>query len=154
MSLMPNHYSRIRPWSICRGQTQHLPHSQNVHKRLSYLQPHQGTLPLFLIFRLSLNCGPHSMCIFLTSFVRHWVHGGCILQKETSRTKSTGGDGEKAGRTMTWVSHPQMNKMKLLSEKVYTCETTSPYFTKRLHCGTISQATELSLGKDAKMAQS
>lgn len=67
------------------------------------------------------------MSIFLASFAQHFESIEVVfcrreITEPNPRGGGRGGRKKGGGRVMTWVSHPQMNKVKLLSEKCYTCE--------------------------------
>lgn len=67
------------------------------------------------------------MYIFLASFAQRFESIEVVFcrRKMTEPNPRGGGRGNRrkgGGRGMTWVAHPQMNKVKLLSEQFYTCE--------------------------------
>lgn len=67
------------------------------------------------------------MYIFLASFAQHFESIEVVFcrRKMTEPNPQGGGRGSRrkgGGWVMTWVAHPQMNKVKLLSEKFYTRE--------------------------------
>lgn len=128
MPLTPNHCSSIQTMiRVGRLNPAPAPFPAKAFTRgSSTFSPYQGTLHS-LIFCPSPNFGAHSMSIFLASFAQHFESIEVVfcrreITEPNPRGGGRGGRKKGGGRVMTWVSHPQMNKVKLLSEKCYTCE--------------------------------